>query len=147
MLHLESNHPVFFIGINTVVFFFFWNTEREMLSLYPETAEYVWWYLVLVASLMKICIVVFLMKNKFGFDPLHLTIWSWWRCLAEGHWKTSATFVASFQYRGKKKKNPHCKSIWFFRVFLFCINSILVVVFAFDFFLSLYLFSLNGILK
>lgn len=45
-----------------------------MLSLYPETAEYVWWYLVLVASLMKIRIVVFLMKNKFGFDPLHLTI-------------------------------------------------------------------------
>lgn len=120
---------MFFIKIN--ISFFVWNTKREMLSLYPENAEYI--RVVLGFSCiycqlpLDVCCSV--MKNKSGIDPFYLPELSWCRNLTWRYGKTLAAFIAPFEYRSQKnqkqtnnknkKKNSTAKVFWFLRAFLF----------------------------
>lgn len=96
---------MFFIKIN--ISFFVWNTKREMLSLYPENAEYI--RVVLGFSCiycqlpLDVCCSV--MKNKSGIDPFYLPELSWCRNLTWRYGKTLAAFIAPFEYRSQKNKN------------------------------------------
>lgn len=96
---------MFFIKIN--ISFFVWNTKREMLSLYPENAEYI--RVVLGFSCiycqlpLDVCCSV--MKNKSGIDPFDLPELSWCRNLTWRYGKTLAAFIAPFEYRSQKNKN------------------------------------------
>lgn len=96
---------MFFIKIN--ISFFVWNAKREMLSLYPENAEYI--RVVLGFSCiycqlpLDVCCSV--MKNKSGIDPFYLPELSWCRNLTWRYGKTLAAFIAPFEYRSQKNKN------------------------------------------